>query len=185
MAAVAKTTGSAAPRWVLGTALALPVVLVAGVLIAAAVLRGQRPAPLHLAAIAAPAASSAECTRLLAAVPAQLDGGLGRRELAAPAPSGTVAWGDPAVVLRCGLPRPAQLTATSRLLDVSRVQFLELPDLESRSGPNTQGSSTWVAVDRSVYVVVTLPAQAGSGPLQHLAEVIAQALPARAVDVPR
>jgi hypothetical protein len=80
------------------------------------------------------------------------------------------------VVLRCGLDRPADLTASSRLLSVSGVQFLEIP-----SG----GLSTWVAVDRSVYVTVDLPPTSGSGPLQQLATVIAHTLPQRGLEIPR
>jgi hypothetical protein len=79
-------------------------------------------------------------------------------------------------VLRCGLDRPAALTATSRLLMISEVQFLKLPN------PDT---STWVAVDRPVYIVVDLPPITGSGPLQQVATVIADILPQRDVDIPR
>jgi hypothetical protein len=171
----APPTGPA--RWLLGIALALPVLLVAGVLVAAAVIRAHRPAPLVLAAVPAPAAESADCAGLLAALPAQLDAGAAgdfpRRELATPAPAGAAAWGEPAVVLRCGLDRPAELTVTSRLLDVSGVQVLGVD------------SGDWVVVDRPVYVAISLPVNAGTGPIQQLTEVIAQTLPAREVDVPR
>jgi Protein of unknown function (DUF3515) len=169
-----------APRWPLAIALALAGALVVGVLIAAAVVRNQTLGPLGLAALPAPSAGSAGCTRLLAALPEKLDGGemgaLERRRLAAPVPAGAAGWGEPPVVLRCGLHRPAELTATSRLLDVSGVQFLEIanPDM-----------STWVAVDRPVYVLVALPPTSGSGPLQQIATVIANTLPRRDVDVPR
>jgi hypothetical protein len=166
------------PRWPLVMALALVVALVVGVLIAASLVRNQPLGPLGLATVPAPAAGSADCTRLLAALPEQLDGGplgaLGRRHLSAPAPAGAAGWGEPPVVLRCGLDRPADLTASSRLLSVSGVQFLEIP-----SG----GMSTWVAVDRSVYVTVALPPTSGSGPLQQLATVIAHTLPQRGVDI--
>ncbi|MGH3907773.1 MAG: DUF3515 domain-containing protein [Pseudonocardiaceae bacterium] len=176
-------------RWLLGIALTLPVALIVGVLVAAAVVRSQRPGPLPLATVAAPAADSPDCARLLAALPQELDGdgdqSMHRRQVAAPAPAsapaGTAAWGEPPVVLRCGLGRPGALTVTSRLLDVSGVQFLALPASEV---PDT-GAGSWVAVDRPVYVVVTLPPEAGSGPLQQIAGVISQTLPGRAVDVPR
>jgi len=165
------------PRWPLVMALALVVALVVGVLIAASLVRNQPLGPLGLATVPAPAAGSADCARLLAALPEQLDGGplgaLDRRHLSAPAPAGAAGWGEPPVVLRCGLDRPADLTASSRLLSVSGVQFLEIP-----SG----GTSTWVAVDRSVYVTVALPPTSGSGPLQQLATVIAHTLPQRGVD---
>lgn len=169
---------ASAPRWPRGTAVALAVALVVGVLIAAAIMRGQALGPLALAAIPAPSAESSDCTRLLTALPGTLDGGeMGawdRRQLATPAPAGTAGWGEPPVVLRCGLSRPAELTATSRLLDVSGVQFLEI------ANPDT---STWVAVDRAVYIVVALPPASGSGPLQQIAAVISNTLPRRDVNV--
>jgi hypothetical protein len=162
------------PRWLLGITLALPVVLVVGVLIAAAVIRGRPVDPLPLAGVPAPGADSADCGHLLTALPDELDGALARRQLAAPAPPGAAAWGDPPVVLRCGLGRPAELTTSARLLGVSGVQFLQLAGT---------GAASWVAVDRPVYVVVTMSADAGSGPLQQLAEVIADTLPAREPDL--
>jgi hypothetical protein len=174
----ASTGPAGIPRWPLGIALALAVALVVGVLIAAEVVREQPLGPLGLAVVPAPSADSMDCARLLAALPETLDGGdagpLQRRSLTTPAPVGAAGWGEPPVVLRCGLDRPVELTATSRLLDVSGVQLLELVG---------RGTSTWVAVDRPVYVVVALPPTSGSGPLQQLTAVIANTLPRRDVDV--
>ncbi|MGH3810855.1 MAG: DUF3515 domain-containing protein [Pseudonocardiaceae bacterium] len=168
------------PRWLLGIALALPVALVVGVLVVAAQVRGRPQGPVGLAEVPAPAAGSADCTRLLAALPEELDGGeqgtLQRRQLAAPAPAGAAAWGEPPVVLRCGLDRPTDLTATSRLLAISGVQFFTVP---------SPGTSTWVAVDRPVYVVVDLPPVTGSGALQQVAIVIADTLAQRDVNISR
>lgn len=165
-------------RPALAAAVALPVLLVVAVVVAAGVVR-SRDEPLALGPAPAADAGSADCGRLLAALPDELDGGdtggLGRRALVAPAPPGTAAWGDAPVVLRCGVDRPAELTATSRLLDVDGVQFLELP------GP---GASSWVAVDRPVYVVLTLPEGTGSGPLQDVAAVVRDVLAAQPVDAP-
>jgi hypothetical protein len=156
------------------------VALVVGVLVIAAQLQSQPQGPVGLADVPAPAANSADCTRLLAALPEKLDGGgqgtLQRRRLAAPAPAGAAAWGEPPVVLRCGLDRPAELTATSRLLAVSGVQFLKLL---------SPGTSGWVVVDRPVYIVVDLPPIIGSAPLQQIATVIADTLPQRTVNIPR
>ena len=173
------------PRWLLGIAVALPVALVVAVLIVAAQVRGQPQGPVGLVSVPAPAADSVDCKRLLAALPDKLDGGeqgtLQQWRLAGPtpsgaAPAGAAAWGEPPVVLRCGLERPAALTATSRLLTISGVQFLKLPN---------PGTSTWVAVDRPVYIVVDLPPVTGSGPLQQVATVIADILPQRDVNIPR
>jgi uncharacterized protein DUF3515 len=174
---VARPAGT--PRWPLAIALVLVAALVVGVLIAASLVGKQPLGPLGLATVPAPAAGSADCARLLAALPEQLDGGalgaLDRRQLRAPAPAGAAGWGEPPVVLRCGLDRPDDLTASSRLLGVSGVQFLDIPSGDT---------STWVAVDRPVYVTVALPANSGSGPLQQLATVIARTLPQRGLDIP-
>lgn len=168
------------PRWPLVMALALVTILIVAVLIAASLVRNQPLEPLGLATVPAPAADSVDCARLLAALPEQLDGGalgaLERRHLSQPAPAGAAGWGEPPVVLRCGLDRPADLTASSRLLGISGVQFIDIP-----SG----GMSTWVAVDRPVYVTVALPPTTGSGPLQQLATVMAHTLPQRGIDIPR
>ncbi|MGH3702937.1 MAG: DUF3515 domain-containing protein [Pseudonocardiaceae bacterium] len=168
------------PRWPIGIALALAAALVVGVLIAAAMVRGQALDPLGLAVVPAPSAGSTDCARLLAALPEKLEGGelgtLEHRQLAGPVPAGAAGWGEPPVVLRCGLDRPAELTVTSRLLDISGVQFLEIV---------SPGTSTWVAVDRPVYIVVALPPISGSGPLQQIATVIAKTLPQREVSLPR
>lgn len=181
------------PRWPLGVALALVLALVVGVLITASMVRNQALEPLGLAVIPAPAAGAADCARLLTALPQTLDGAesgrgsagaLERRQLRAPVPEGAAGWGDPPVVLRCGLDRPADLTATSRLLAVSGVEFLEIPGGGPSGGPS-EGPSTWVAVDRSVYVAVALPPRSGSGPLQQIAIVISQTLPAQGVNIPR
>lgn len=177
-----------APRWLLGIALLLPIALIGGVLAAAVLIRAQHPAPLPLVAVAAPAAGSPDCTRLLGALPTDLEGAgnesVPRRRLATPAPPGAVAWGEPPVVLRCGLARPAELTVSSRLLDISGVQFLALPPAQPGTDrPEGAAASSWVAVDRPVYVVVSLPPDAGSGPLQQIGEVIRRTLPRRDLDL--
>lgn len=172
------------PRWPLRIALVLALSLVTGVLIAAAMVRNQPLGPLRLAVVPASSAGSADCAQLLAALPEKLDGGalggLQRRQLAAPSPAGAAGWGDPPVVLRCGLDRPAELTASARLLAVSRTGGGEQVEFLHVANPD---AGTWVAVDRPVYVVVTLPPDSGSGPLQQIAAVIANTLPRRDVDV--
>lgn len=163
------------PRILLGVALALPVLLVVGVLVASQLLGRQSDpdpdtGPLAVAAVGVPAAASADCSRLFAGLPLDIntgDGLLPRRSLAAPAPAGTMAWGgekeasgrpeDQPVVLRCGLPAPAELGPTSPLLDVDGVSWLAIP------GP---GATTWVTADRAIFVGLTLPDGIGSGAIQ-------------------
>jgi hypothetical protein len=77
-------------------------------------------------------------------------------------------------VLRCGLGRPAELTVSSRLLAVSGVQFLGIP------GP---GATSWVVVDRPVYVALTLPVGSGSAALQQVAAAVGMTLPRTDVDL--
>ncbi|MDF3049323.1 MAG: hypothetical protein K0R87_961 [Pseudonocardia sp.] len=133
--------------------------------------------PLALVPVDAPDAAGPECAALLAALPAALpadDGPLPPRPIADPSPPAARAWAaapHPAV-LRCGLTRPAELSPTSALLEVNGVQWLQLDD-----GLPEPEMTSWVAVDRPVYVVLTAPTTAGSGALQTVADVIRQTLP--------
>lgn len=176
-------------------AVALPLLLalaVAGIAIVARVrgfdgaAGGPQPPdtrPFAVATVDAPQADSASCTRLLAALQGDLPAGTGtlpRRAIADPAPAGVRAWAaDPTpVVLRCGLPRPAELTPTSALLEVNGVRWLPLDD-----GLPQPQVVTSVAVDRPVYVALTVPTGVGSGPLQAVSDVVRTALPAQPVAV--
>ncbi len=74
-----------------------------------------------------------------------------------------------AVILRCGLDRPAEFVLGSPLQVVDAVSWFEIVD---------QGRSTWFAVDRPVYVALTLPAGSGPTPIQEIStadrEVVAR-----------
>jgi hypothetical protein len=136
--------------------------------------------PLAVVPVEAPAAADPGCAALLAALPAELpatDAALPNRPLATPAPPGVRAWAaDPRpAVLRCGLPRPAELTPTAALLEVDGVRWLALP-----AAPDM---IAYVAVDRPVYVALTAPASAGSGPIQVVSDAIRDTLPVTPVAV--
>ena len=139
--------------------------------------------PLAVVPVDAPDSGGPECAALLAALPAELPAGGGTlpaRPLADPAPPGTRAWAAAPrpVVLRCGLTRPVELTPTSALLEVNGVRWLRLDD-----GLPDPVIVSYVAVDRPVYVVLTAPTGAGSGPLQVVADVLRQTLTATEVAV--
>ena len=165
-------------------AIALPLLLALTLAAVAIAVRagwvGGPPAPddgpLAVVPVVAPAATDPGCAALLAALPAELNADSGpwpSRPLAEPAPPGVRAWAAaprPAV-LRCGLPRPAELTPTSALLVVNGVQWLSLSD------PGVPELVSFVAVDRPVYVVLTTPAAAGSGPIQQVSDAIRASLP--------
>lgn len=164
----------------IATAVALPVALVIGV-IAAAAIANRTPVQesVGLGPVEAPAAQSAECTELMGNLPENL-GDYTRAELRDPAPEATAAWqpteGEP-VVMRCGLPRPPEFNQASPLSVVDGVQWFEI------SGA-AQGieASTWYAVDRGVYVALTVPNGSGPTPLQDASAAITQALPQQPLD---
>jgi len=161
---------------VLVTAAALAVALAVAVAVFAVTQRSSSDdvGPLPLVPVPAPFAASPGCTTLLGAVPAELTSNgksLKVRELAAPAPPATVAWGtDDPLVLRCGLNRPPELTPTAALRLVNGVQWLQVPG---------EGASTWYVVDREVYAALTVPDSAGTGPLQTISDTVAAKLPAK------
>lgn len=179
------------PRPLVIALIALPLLLVAAVGTLGVLYGGGSPAtptttsapvrtgPVALPPIPAEQAGSPACARLVQELPQELISGgekLGRREIVAPAPEGTMVWGNEKrepVVLRCGLGRPDELKQDSRLADISGVQWLELKG---------QGASSWVAVDREVYVVLTVPEGSGTGPLQGVSETIRAVLPQQKVD---
>jgi hypothetical protein len=79
------------------------------------------------------------------------------------------AWGDPPVVLVCGVDRPAGWVVGESALQINGVQFYV-----DTSDPDT---TVWTAVDRPVYVQISLPASVDSAPVTALTPQIAAALP--------
>jgi hypothetical protein len=81
------------------------------------------------------------------------------------------AWGDPAVVLICGVDRPA-----GYLVGVSAIQINGVQWYVDTHDPNT---TVWTTVDRPVYVQISLPSSVDSAPVTALTPQITQALPYR------
>ncbi len=79
------------------------------------------------------------------------------------------AWGDPSVVLICGVDRPAGWTVGASAIQINGVQWYV-----DTSDPDT---TVWTTVDRPVYVQVSLPASVDSAPVTELTAGLAQALP--------
>jgi hypothetical protein len=65
-----------------------------------------------------------------------------------PAVPYVAAWGDPAVVLRCGVPLPPEYGPDSQLLDVDGVGWLPV---------DGEGGTFFTAADRDVHVEVAVP----------------------------
>lgn len=167
----------------LATAIALPIALIGGIIVAA-VLANRNPVlePVALGAAETPAAGSAECRALTDALPETL-GDYQSVPLVDPAPESAAAWrstvdvdAEP-IVLRCGLERPSEFVQGVSLTDVNRVQWFGIDGTD-------QGldATTWVAVDRPVYVALTLPNGTGSAPIQGVSEALKAAMPEQPID---
>jgi hypothetical protein len=116
-------------------------------------------------------AAAAPCRTLAARLPATLRDLAGRP--VRPAAAGPRAWGDPAVVLRCGVPKPAGYSLTAKnLFGINGVTWYVRQE---------KGLSVFTAVDRGVYVEVSVPAAYDSAPVAALSTVVGQALPAEPV----
>ncbi|MGW4095387.1 DUF3515 domain-containing protein [Mycobacterium sp. NPDC004974] len=170
--------------------------LIAAVVVAVSVLitvlgiaasRQQSPdqQPVAIPAIPAPQADSQQCHDLLNALPEQL-GDFRRAPTVDPTPPATAAWrAEPdtePVVLRCGLERPTDFVVGTPLQVVDEVQWFRVTDT-GVAGPaneaDDQGRSTWYAVDRPVYVALTLPAGSGPTPIQQISGQVARTMPAQ------
>lgn len=165
------------PRWRVFAAVGVAVVAVVAVIVAANIVN-SRPTtsvddPLAVAAVEAPGATTPACTALTAALPDEL-GGLVRRAIQQaddPSLTAVAAWGEPAVILRCGVPTPAELSCSSAVQEVSGVAWLPL---------SSGGDTTYFVADRSVRVALTIPdGVTSTGPWQDASKLIAATLPQR------
>ncbi|MFG2329231.1 DUF3515 domain-containing protein [Streptomyces sp. NPDC048604] len=117
-----------------------------------------------------PAEEAGYCRALHDALPQTLSG-FDRSE-AEPESDLTAAWGDGAIVLRCGVPRPEKMSDPQASgLDVNGVGWL----LEVQRSGAPRFTSTY----RKTYVEVTLDERFthDSGPLIGLAEPVAKTVP--------
>lgn len=177
MASTADDGTDGPPRSLFIAAIGVAVAAVVAVLVIA-VLR-QTPTqsePVAIATVPAPKAGSPECTALMAALPDHL-GDYRRAPAAEPAPPGAAAWRAESqtepVILRCGLDRPLDFVVGAPTQIVEPVAWFEVTDADR---------STWFAVDRPVYIALTLPAGSGPTPIQEISKSISQTMPATKID---
>ncbi len=96
------------------------------------------------------------CAALVAEAPGSVAGQASRD--VSPASRYVAAWGDPPIVLRCGVPRPRALTPTSRCFVVDGVGWLATQDgVEVEPTRASDGTLEFTTVGRSAYVEVTVP----------------------------
>ena len=179
-------TGDGPPRAALIAALVIAVGSLVALLVVAAVLqRSPEQEPVAISEVPAPEADSPDCRALVEALPDEL-GDYRRAAVRDPAPVGAAAWqreepGEEALILRCGVGRPGEFVVGAPLQVVDAVQWFRVG--EAGVGDQAGGDrSTWFAVDRPVYVALTLPPGSGSAPIQVISKTIAEKLQERPVD---
>jgi hypothetical protein len=112
-------------------------------------------------------AAEAACPAVMKGLPLELMGEQSRR-VDSDSPF-AYAWGDPPVVLVCGVDRPAGWVVGESALQINGVQFYV--------DTHDPDATVWTAVDRSVYVEIRVPASIDSAPVTALTTHIAKALP--------
>jgi hypothetical protein len=113
--------------------------------------------------------ADASCPALMSTLPLQLSGDESRR-VKSDSPY-AYAWGDPPVVLICGVDRPAGYVVGVSAIQINGVQWYVNTD-----NPDT---TVWTTVDRPVYVQISLPSSVDSAPVTALTPQISKALPFR------
>ena len=155
----------------------MPLVLVLALVFGHARTRHRAPsagptAPLGAVSVAAPPANpaaDAPCREVIGQLPLTLQG-MSARPARSTWPY-VVAWGDPAVELVCGVPRPAALTpgSSAQTIGVDGVFWLPVQQ---------KNLTVWTTIDRAAYVQVSVPRSYAQPPLAPIADAIAKALPA-------
>jgi hypothetical protein len=88
--------------------------------------------------------SARACEAILADAPEKL----GDQERIAVKGDPGIAWGAPAIVLRCGMPRPAQISATAACYPVEGVDWF---------ADERDGETEFTTIGRDTYVSVLIP----------------------------
>ncbi|MDT0471858.1 DUF3515 domain-containing protein [Streptomyces griseoviridis] len=124
------------------------------------------------AAVPDPGAKVTElCQNLDGTLPSEVDGE-GRRD-PEPASALTAGWGNPAIILRCGVPRPAEM-------DDPEADGVEVEGVGWLLQKRDDGSYRFTTTLRRAYVEVTIPkARTGDGmaPLVDVAPAVKKAIP--------
>lgn len=92
-----------------------------------------------------------ECEELLSTLPVTIGGELARETTPQDLPA--AAWGDPPIVLRCGVARPAGLTPTSSLTTIDGVNWFAEPLTNGVRFTSVPDAPT----DSPLYVSLSIP----------------------------
>jgi hypothetical protein len=129
--------------------------------------------PISPSAPAPNAATTRPCTSVLQYLPQRLDGMAPRVVHPQPDSPFVVAWGEPAIVFRCGVDRPAELAPQS-----SEQIF----SANGAGGPywlpvREATQTVWTVIDRAVYIELTVPNSYQQPPLAPIGTAVAKGLP--------
>lgn len=148
----------------IATFIAVPAALVAGVITAVVVANvspdaaassstAQVTAAVPSVTVPVDPAAAPQCATLLAALPDQLSFGVAREVTGR---ADATAWGEPPVVLVCGVAPPSDLQPTSQLSQVNGVAWYVKTAVDT-SFYGVPGENTlWTTVERSVSVAVVI-----------------------------
>ncbi len=125
--------------------------------------------------VPSPAAKAAGlCRDLHGQLPEKVDGL--KRTDPGPASELTAGWGDPAIILRCGVERPPEMIDP----EYAKKNSVRVNDVAWLLQKHDDGSYTFTTGARLAYVEVTLPEERtgdGLGPLTDFAEPIKKTVP--------
>ncbi|WP_409329755.1 DUF3515 domain-containing protein [Trujillonella humicola] len=133
----------------------------------AATARGDLPV-LEVPVPPVTAEADAACPAFMTDLPVELAGQPSRR-VRSDTPY-AYAWGEPPVVLRCGVERPAGFV-------VGGPQLFELNGVSWFVDDSDPDRYVWTVVDRTVYVELAVPADVSSAPAIALGPLITATLP--------
>jgi hypothetical protein len=114
--------------------------------------------------------TTSSCAQVISALPLVLDGKDLRRTVSTPATGLVQAWGDPAIVLRCGVAKPAALTPSN---STGYLQLNGVLTLVTSQGDD----QIYTVVDRAVFIELDVPREYASAPVPPVMSAIRKVLP--------
>jgi hypothetical protein len=166
----------------IATAITLPLVVLLAFAFGAGRSHKSTPRPLGPVVVSMPpavaVAAADSCEKVIEKLPVKLDGMKPRVVHGSSASVDTryvVAWGDPAVILSCGVGRPATLKPGSE------VELFGVGQGDHNSlvlATHTKNTDVFTVVDRPVYISIAVPKSLNRDPVSVLAGLVAHALPA-------
>lgn len=163
------------------TLLALPAALIAGLVVFWVVgnqLSTQEstdPTPVDGVSVSEVEGTADVCANVVDGLPAKIGDAPQRPVTDHP---GSLAWGDPPIVLVCGVAQPEGLDGAPLLNVVNGVTWKidENVDTAAYGVPGT--NTLWTAVDREVYIAVAVPTEVeGSVAMSPISTAVADRLP--------